>query len=98
MTSTTTSHTTIDRPEQDFEPKGSVEFVVMSGAGYGYWGKGDTLADAKQEFKRQGGRLNDGYAILTFSPESLFSGINSMGSYLYFGPEPTIEYKQRRKS
>ena len=45
---------------EDFYALRRFKFIV---AGNGYWGGGDTLAEAKREFTRQGGRLSHGYAI-----------------------------------
>lgn len=59
--------------------------VVM---GQFYWGRGDTLDEAKRNFKAEGGSLMRGYEIFEFPPETLFMGVNQMGVISWDGPEP----------
>lgn len=70
--------------------------VVM---GQFYWGRGDTLDEAKKNFKSQGGSLIRGYTIYEFPPETLFMGVNGMGFISWDGPEPKrTEVKARKGS
>lgn len=58
--------------------------------GNGCWGKGNTLAEAKSQFRREGGRLTLGYGIMTFDQETVFHGIDRYGRYEYVGNAPQI--------
>jgi hypothetical protein len=63
------------------------------------WGAGDTLADAKRQWQRQGGRLADGYTVYVFDAETKFHGVDQWGRYSYTGNEPTVtEMKARRRT
>jgi len=53
------------------------------------WGGGTDRAAAKKEFRANGGRLGDGYAIAVFDDETDFLGFGAMG-YFYFGNAPTV--------
>lgn len=68
--------------------------VVM---GQFYWGKGDDLAEAKRQFKSQGGTLTRGYEIFEFPPETLFMGVNQMGVISWDGPGPKRTEVKARK-
>lgn len=68
--------------------------VVM---GQYYWGRGDDLAEAKANFKSQGGSLIRGYTIYEFPPETLFMGVNGMGVISWDGPEPKRTEVKARK-
>jgi hypothetical protein len=48
-------------------------------AGDFIYGAGPDLATAKREFRNRGGRLSDGYTVLTFDDETDFLGIDQMG-------------------
>lgn len=65
--------------------------------GQHYWGHGNTLAEAKKNFREEGGILSKGYAIIEFRPGLTFKGVNSYGFYTWSGGgEPTItEVKPR---
>lgn len=69
----------------------AVETIVVLGPNY--WGKGTTLAEAKANLRKQGGRLSWGYLILTFPPETEFKGVDDFGRYHYStrdgSPNPT---------
>lgn len=54
--------------------------------GSGYYGQGDTLADAKREFRKVGGRLSDGYRHMEFGPAIDWTAI---------GPWGDVEWKTR---
>jgi hypothetical protein len=65
-----------------------VLFVVI---GFGEWGEGQTLAEAKKNFRRQGASLSDGYAILDFTAEdSEFVDVDGLGRVSYNGPAPVV--------
>ena len=68
--------------------------VVMGG---GHWGRGADLDEAKREFRRAGGRLSGGYAVLVFEPDTLFLGIDGMGSYQWLGNPPVVEQVEGRR-
>lgn len=53
------------------------------------WGGGTDLTNAKAQFRKQGGRLSDGYAIAVFDDETDFLGFGDMG-YFYFGNAPEV--------
>lgn len=48
-----------------------------------YWGKGETLAEAKANFRKQGGVLSNGYTIYTFDAETEFIGVDDMARFHY---------------
>jgi hypothetical protein len=56
--------------------------------GWGRWGKGSSLDEAKQNFRQQGGRLMDKPTILRFGEGSIFGGVDNMGNYYYYGEPP----------
>lgn len=55
--------------------------------GYCYWGKGDTLPEAKAQFSKQGGRLSDGYLIVVFDDGAVFTGVDDLGYYHWEHPD-----------
>jgi hypothetical protein len=71
-------------------------FGVTLIIGAGYWGKGGDVDEAKREFRRAGGRLSDGYSVVTFPADTLFLGVDGMGSYHWLGEQPTSEQHKRR--
>ncbi len=76
-------------------PSGIPTIVV---AGHYSWGKGATLAEAKKNFGRNGGKLSDGYIVLTFDGETEFLGFDVMGRYSWNGNRPTSEtFKARTR-
>lgn len=64
------------------------ETIVV--AGHNVWAKGETLADAKRGFTRRGGKLSEGYGILTFDQDTEFQGFDMIGRYFYVGNAPTV--------
>lgn len=70
-------------------------YVIVGG---GYWGKGNTVAEAKKQFRYQGGKLTGGYGIYTFDEQTVFHGIDSFGRYEYTGNAPALEVVKGRKS
>lgn len=68
--------------------------VVIGG---GYWGKGATTDAAKREYRRVGGRLGDGYTVLRFDENTLFLGIDGMGSYQWLGDAPEVQHVEGRR-
>lgn len=58
------------------------------------WGSGDTLAEAKKKFQAQGARLSDGYTVLVFDADTMWLGINDMGTYFYKGNAPASTTKE----
>ena len=64
--------------------------VVM---GAGHWGKGADLEEAKRNFRAAGGHLTGGYSILRFNDNTLFLGIDGMGSYQWLGDAPEVEHR-----
>lgn len=60
-------------------------FVVIA---YGYWGYGSTLAEAKANFRRYGGRLSAGYEVFAFDDRTVFVGVDNFGSVHYLGDTP----------
>lgn len=65
---------------------GNETYVVY---GQGSWGWGTGLVQAKDNFRRHGGKLLRGYSILTFDADTEFHGIDQMGRYRYKGNPPT---------
>jgi hypothetical protein len=61
------------------------------------WGVGDDLATAKKNFRRFGGRLSGGYAVIVFDAEASFEGVDQMGRYHYIGKAPTVTEVQPRR-
>lgn len=61
---------------------GTKEFLVI---GFNYWGCGDDVATAKKAFSRSGGKLMDGYMIVTFGPDQQFEGVDDFGRYQWKG-------------
>ncbi len=56
--------------------------------GFQYWGSGETLAQAKSNFRNSGGKLSDGYFIYTFDADSEFLHVDMMGGINYKGNAP----------
>lgn len=81
-----------EQPPGEWVDASGTEYVV-NGSGRstfaGYYGRGATLAEAKANFRKQGGRLTYGYTVLTFGPGSVFLGIGAMG-YRYLGSSPDL--------
>jgi hypothetical protein len=65
-----------------------VTFVVMSPH---YWGKGETLAEAKRNLRKQGGSSKGHHLILEFGEDSEFAGVDELGRYHWDGKPPTVE-------
>jgi hypothetical protein len=61
------------------------------------WGRGSDLAEAKRNWRAQGGRLSNGYVVLTFDAATEFKGFDQMGRYHWVGNEPTEQEIQPRK-
>jgi hypothetical protein len=80
--------TTVDG--EGAKPKGQI--LIM---GNRRWGVGATLAEAKRNWQAQGGRLSDGYTIITFDADTEFHGVDQMGRYQYVGNEPKAENVNR---
>ena len=57
-------------------------FLVI---GMNYWGTGHDLAEAKREYKKAGGKLSNGYAIVEFPPELTFDGVDQIGQVHWLG-------------
>ena len=57
-----------------------------------YWGIGDTLAQAKAQFRREGGKLAYGYQVAVFDKDTSFEGVDGMGRFYWKGNEPTIAH------
>lgn len=74
----------------------STETIVV--IGHNHWGRGTTLPEAKKVFQTHGGKLGNGYAVLTFDGETEFLGVDWMGSYSWVGNEPTIVTHPARKA
>ena len=51
--------------------------------GYCVWAKGKDETEAKRNFKRHGGKLSDGYVLLTFAEGVIFEGVDDLGRYHY---------------
>jgi hypothetical protein len=65
--------------------------------GQHYWGKGNSAARARSNFRRQGGLLGRGYTLLEFPPGTEFKGVDMMGYVHWVGAEPTAtEYPPRK--
>lgn len=73
----------------DTAPKKDNEAITVVVIGHHYWGKGETLPEAKANFRRFGGRLSLGYRILEFDAETEFLGVDDMGYYRWKGNAPT---------
>lgn len=56
----------------------------------GAYGRGLTLNQAKDECKKYGGKLGNGYTILKFGEGSTFKGFDDSGSYYWEGKEPEV--------
>jgi len=78
-------------PGEWLDAKGT-EYVV---AGHGRYGRGADLDTAKRNFRKYGGRLMDGYVVLTFGPGSVMTGIGAMGWY-YLGEAPAVREVEPR--
>lgn len=70
-------------------------FVI---GGNGRWGKGTTLVAAKAAFRAYGGRLSDGYTILTFDADTEFRGVDDLGRTHWNGNHPHVRDVQPRGS
>ena len=64
--------------------------------GNGSWGSGDTLAEAKANFRRHHGRLSDGYVALTFDADTEFVGVDQMGYVHWKGNAPAEAHHPAR--
>lgn len=53
------------------------------------WGFGPTLDDAKDLFRRHGGKLNYKHGIYEFDNETEFLGVDGFGTFRWIGNEPT---------
>jgi hypothetical protein len=51
--------------------------------GYGVWGHGETLDEAKKNLKAEGWSLRDGYIQVEFPVGLTFRGVTGMGGYRY---------------
>lgn len=60
-------------------------YVVM---GQNYWGRGKDVAEAKKNFRAQGGVLGKGYGVFYFPNTSTFEGVDQMGRLHWRGTEP----------
>lgn len=47
--------------------------------GNNYWGHGQTLVEAKKNFRRFGGQLSLGYTVVEFDADQEFDGVDQMG-------------------
>jgi hypothetical protein len=63
-------------------------FVVL---GNGRFGTDATLAQAKRNFTRYGGKLSDGYAIVELPQGISFDGIDGFGRVHYSGDTENVE-------
>lgn len=61
-------------------PQNVGAFVVV---GANYWGRGCTVAEAKANFRKQGGRLGNGYNVFKFDAETEFRGVDDFGRVHY---------------
>lgn len=69
-------------------------FLVI---GNGYWAIGESVQIAKQKFTRLGGKLANGYDVVTFEPGTQFKGVDFVGSARYIGNAPTVVTTPARK-
>jgi hypothetical protein len=75
--------------------RAAVTHVVI---GQGHWGSGPDLDRAKTEFRKQGGWLTRGYAVMVFDREHhRFVGVDGMGAIHWdiltdraTAPEPVV--------
>lgn len=74
------------RVEEVTEHEPRLGWTVVGGQGF--WGSGPDLATAKAEFRRQGGRLGNGYGVAVFDEETDFVGVSGMGSLQFRGNPP----------
>lgn len=65
--------------------------------GYGKWGKGETVEQARRNFRRMGGSTRHGYTILEFAEADQFKGIDSFGGVQYTGENPQVTEVPARK-
>jgi hypothetical protein len=79
----------------DQERSADTTYVI---AGWPYWARGDTLDRAKARYRSLGGRLSDGYEILTFGKGSTFRGVNDIGHYFWDGEAPERTVVKARKT
>jgi hypothetical protein len=71
---------------EPIEPKGSVLIIGQNRYGYGV----DT-AEAKKNFRAQGGVLSNGYAMVTFPSELTYKGVDELGRVHWEGKgEPDV--------
>lgn len=95
----------IDDARKKLEAEGKVRDLETRTPRYGHtlvmgnfrWGSGVDLASAKAEFRKQGGRLKDGYAVIVFDADTDFCGVDGMGSYRYQGNAPEVTYIDAKK-
>ena len=67
--------------------------LIMGGARNGHggiYGYGVDLDAAKRAFRANGGSLSRGYSVIEFAPDTLFLGVNGMGSYSWLGDPPAV--------
>lgn len=76
----------------------TVNYLVIGQQRYGY---GETLLEAKANFKRLGGRLSEGYDLFDFvTPGAVFHHVDGFDGTVYFDnekPEPLHTYHAPRK-
>lgn len=63
------------------------------------YGHGETLAEAKKNFTKFGGRLSLGYSIVEFGENQQFEGVDGFGRYHWKGeaePPPVREVTARK--
>lgn len=91
--------------EAELEAHQSLREIVEREPRYGHtlimggyrWGSGVDLVAAKAEFRRQGGRLSNGYVVMIFDDETDFCGVDGMGSYHFIGNQPEQSVVEPRK-
>jgi hypothetical protein len=72
----------------------TVKWVVL---GQGYWGCGVDLAQAKANFRAQGGQLAAGYTKVELTDGATFAGVDQMGMLRYNGGDLDITEVKARK-
>ena len=65
--------------------------------GQNRWGADPKLVIAKAQFKAQGGKLTEGYLVLTFDTKTEFLGVDNFGRYSWKGNPPTEAVVKPRK-
>jgi hypothetical protein len=65
--------------------------------GPGFWGKGEDEKEAKGNLRKHGGKLADGYLLVTFPEGVVFEGVDDFGRYHYRSEDGTPPQKPEER-